>query len=328
MILPRKKEFYMKKRNIGLAMIFGLLLVSCGTGTSEVDPSITDPSEITYPDKDGCYPGHCIPTDNVTVVKSYYTEGSHEYYMKGITNFDELEGDELKEALYTHLNATRKLQNYGVAWVVIKKADKVVKDGKEYVRGIYSRNLIPLGNQQYDLTFRPNFFNREHSVPKSFLKNSDKDESDTGKIGAATDIFNIFPEDTYVNDQRGTMKYGEAGVNVLTFIQDSVGRETDAKIDVKKGIIEPTDLAKGEVARANLYMLLMYPQYLNVGESGALDMFLRWNLEHQPTLERDVARNEAVYEYQKNRNPFIDDPALACKIWGDYDDTTRAVCGV
>lgn len=71
----------------------------------------------------------------------------------------------------------------------------------------------------------------------------------------------------------------------------------------------------------------MYPQYLNVGESGALDMFLRWNLEHQPTLERDVKRNEAVYEYQKNRNPFIDDPALACKIWGDYDDTTRAACG-
>lgn len=317
----------MKKRNIGLAMIFGLLLVSCGGETSSITPSTSEPSEITYPDKDGCYPGHCIPTDNLTVVKPYYTEGAHEYYTDAIANFDSLEGEELKTALYNHLNKTRKLQNYGVAWAVIKKADKVEKNGDEFVRGIYSRNLIPLVNQQYDLTFRSNYYNREHSVPKSFLKNSDKDESNTDKIGAATDIFNIFPEDTYVNEKRGTMAYGEAGVNVLTFIEDSVGRETDTKVDSKRGIIEPTDLAKGEVARANLYMLLMYPQYLNIGESGALDVFLKWNLKFQPTFERDVARNETVYEYQKNRNPFIDDPSLACKIWGDYDDTTRAACG-
>jgi hypothetical protein len=33
--------------------------------------------------------------------------------------------------------------------------------------------------------------------------------------------------------------------------------------------------------------------------------------------EKEIERNDAVYAYQGNRNPFIDHPELADFIWGD-----------
>lgn len=43
---------------------------------------------------------------------------------------------------------------------------------------------------------------------------------------------------------------------------------------------------------------------------------LEWNKMYQPTAAREIKRNNAVYETQRNRNPFIDYPWLADAIWG------------
>jgi len=47
----------------------------------------------------------------------------------------------------------------------------------------------------------------------------------------------------------------------------------------------------------------------------ALDMLIRWHNE-DPVSEKEIARNNAVYALQNNRNPFIDYPELVGKIWG------------
>ena len=68
---------------------------------------------------------------------------------------------------------------------------------------------------------------------------------------------------------------------------------------------------------------------------------LRWNLQYSPkdtsfTGADDLARrtelnrNEVIQNDsngQGNRNPFIDHPEYACKIWGDTNATTRQICG-
>ena len=61
---------------------------------------------------------------------------------------------------------------------------------------------------------------------------------------------------------------------------------------------------------------------------GKLSHLLRWNLEY-PVAETEIQRNEAIADssVQGNRNPFIDHPEYACKIWGDYNNDTKAVCG-
>jgi len=60
---------------------------------------------------------------------------------------------------------------------------------------------------------------------------------------------------------------------------------------------------------------------------GKLSTLLKWNLEYDID-KTEIQRNEALYsKYNWVRNPFIDDRNYACKIWGDVNSSTRAVCG-
>ena len=75
---------------------------------------------------------------------------------------------------------------------------------------------------------------------------------------------------------------------------------------------------------------------------GCLSDMLRWNLQYQPadtsfTGQDDLARrvelqrNDVIEKDsagQGNRNPFIDHPEYACRIWGSTNSTTRSICGM
>lgn len=58
---------------------------------------------------------------------------------------------------------------------------------------------------------------------------------------------------------------------------------------------------------------------------GKLSDLLKWNLKY-PVLQREYNRNNGAEYLQGNRNPFIDHPEYACKIWGNTNDTTRQIC--
>lgn len=62
-------------------------------------------------------------------------------------------------------------------------------------------------------------------------------------------------------------------------------------------------------------------------EMGKLSDLLKWNLEY-PVLEREQNRNSGAEYLQGNRNPFIDHPEYACKIWGNTNAATRKICGI
>ena len=72
---------------------------------------------------------------------------------------------------------------------------------------------------------------------------------------------------------------------------------------------------------------------------GILNDLLEWNLAYPPTKSETAAtclrveqvRNENIYarpELQGNRNPFIDHPEYACRIWGSRDAKTKKACGL
>lgn len=52
---------------------------------------------------------------------------------------------------------------------------------------------------------------------------------------------------------------------------------------------------------------------------GDLDDLLRWH-EEDPVSEREILRNQLIYTYQNNRNPFVDRPDLVVLIWGRPED--------
>ena len=58
---------------------------------------------------------------------------------------------------------------------------------------------------------------------------------------------------------------------------------------------------------------------------GKLSDLLKWNLQYAVDIT-ELNRNNGTEDIQGNRNPFIDNPYLACAIWGNYNDNTRAIC--
>jgi hypothetical protein len=81
---------------------------------------------------------------------------------------------------------------------------------------------------------------------------------------------------------------------------------------------------KGDVARSLFYMAVRYnglnlvngdPSDAIVGQMGDLASLLLWNTT-DPRDDFEMNRNNYIYTWQVNRNPFIDYPNLADYIWG------------
>lgn len=82
---------------------------------------------------------------------------------------------------------------------------------------------------------------------------------------------------------------------------------------------------KGDVSRAIFYMSTRYeglhvengfPAETGVGRIGDLTTLLNWH-QQDPADDFEMNRNNYVYTWQYNRNPFIDYPELVDYIWGN-----------
>ena len=91
---------------------------------------------------------------------------------------------------------------------------------------------------------------------------------------------------------------------------------------------------RGDAARIIFYCVVADPQLSIIDEKsdytsnhtmGKLSNLLLWNLEY-PVSERERVRNEAAESLQGNRNPFIDHPEYATKIWGNTNKATESAC--
>ena len=99
---------------------------------------------------------------------------------------------------------------------------------------------------------------------------------------------------------------------------------------LNNSLFEPRDEVKGDVARMLFYMAVRYEGYdeyldLELNENildrsdispfhGKLSLLLEWNLL-DPVDDFERQRNEVIFGYQGNRNPFIDYPEFANMIF-------------
>ena len=170
-------------------------------------------------------------------------------------------------------------------------------------------------------------YNREHSMPKSWF-------SDASPM--VSDGFHIYPTDGKVNGQRSNYPFGECANGTTLSAPNGIkalGRLGSSTYPGYSGtVFEPDDQYKGDFARTYFYMAAAYNDRISswksdmlarnsypVFSSWAINMLLEWHRQ-DPVSEKETARNNAVYNYQKNRNPFIDHPELAEYIWGDKKD--------
>jgi len=141
---------------------------------------------------------------------------------------------------------------------------------------------------------------------------------------AHTDVHNIRPADPSVKSSRGNKEFDDGG----TRHSKCVTCRTDSDS------WEPGDNVKGDVARMLFYMDVRY-EGNNDGETpdlhledritrksgrqnpnfGKLCTLVRWHME-EPVSDWESRRNDRIYEWQGNRNPFIDHPEYVHAIWG------------
>lgn len=223
-------------------------------------------------------------------------------YYDGATN---LTGEALKTFLHELIDDHTVL-SYSQLWDALDDTDMDPNNGNNVIllySGVSMSELNHGGNT--------NQWNREHVWPRSH-----GDLEDDGGP-AYTDLHHIRPTLVQVNSSRGNLDFDMGGT--------LVGDTTDCYKDGDS--FEPRDEVKGDVARMLFYMAVRYE-----GDSGELDLelndnvnnsgpyigrlsiLLQWHID-DPVDEFEIARNNAIFAFQGNRNPFIDHPEFASMIW-------------
>ncbi len=152
--------------------------------------------------------------------------------------------------------------------------------------------------------------NKEHTWPDSH-----------GGNRIENDPHVIRPTLTSENSSRGNQYYAEESIN--GWDPDTFGNPKyrgiaariafyGATIGHSEGLILE-DVGRGQASGTGNRM-------------GKLGDLLKWNLQY-PIDQSEIIRNETLdISLNYNRNPFIDDVTLPCRIWGDTNDNTRNVC--
>lgn len=231
-----------------------------------------------------------------------------------------LEGEALRTALHDIID-NHQVISYNALHSYFDETDKK-SNGK--VWDMYSD--IPGGTPAYEFSFgntcgnyqeEGDCYNREHSWPKSWFNDASPMYSD---------LFHLYPTDGYVNGRRSNYPFGEVGL--VTWVS-----ENGSKVGVSDypgiggTVFEPIDEYKGDFARTYFYMSVRYYNedqgwYSNELVDGAdikpagINMLLEWHYA-DPVSQKEIDRNNAVFDIQHNRNPFIDNPNYANLIYGD-----------
>ena len=236
-------------------------------------------------------------------------------------------GAALKTAFFTIIKDP-EVVGYSGLKDAYKKTD-VRPDG--YLRDWYSNitNYTP-GSAFGSYKDEGDAYNREHTMPQSWYSEASPMKSD---------IIQVLPTDGYINNMRSSNPYGEVDTSASNYKQSAGGysKSGNCRTQGYSGVVfEPNDEVKGDIARIYFYMMTCYEDRMLSWQKGTassviggtkhqplqqwvVNMMMRWS-KLDPIDATERARNEAVYEVQKNRNPFVDYPGLEEYIWGDKQD--------
>ena len=207
-------------------------------------------------------------------------------------------------------------------WDILKETDKDPNNPNNVIL-LYS-GWSKNGEEEYD---GGNGWNREHVWAKS--------HGDFGNtIGPGTDVHALRPCDVSVNSARSNRWFAECSTEYI----DGDGA-TGCYTSSTEWVWKPNNNVKGDVARMIFYMATRYegegmepdlqiidylPSNNNTSDPvhAKLSDLLLWHVQ-DPVDDWERNRNNIIYyDYQNNRNPFIDQPEFAELIWGDLSGST------
>ena len=244
-----------------------------------------------------------------------------------------LTGYALKTELY-HIIKGHNSQGYAAIWHFYDRASRdnyfendnsILDRYSENPNGADSYNYVAITDQCGNYNSEADCYNREHSFPKSWFGGTVEPMN--------SDVHHIFATDGYVNSKRSNYPFGEVATPSYTSNNGSKLGTATSSLNYSGTVFEPIDEFKGDFARAYFYMATRYENMIGtwqnnttasnavlngtstqVFENWVVAMLLNWH-NNDPVSQLEQDRNQAAYEHQGNRNPFVDHPEFVEMIW-------------
>lgn len=240
-------------------------------------------------------------------------------------------GYTLKTQLYNKIKGHTN-NGYAGLWTTYSTSDRDKQyENDNSIIDIYSEN--PTGTDPYVYTYSTdqcgtysvegNCYNREHIIPQSVFNSASP---------MVADAHFIPPTDGKVNGMRNNYPHGNVATASWTSLNGSkLG--TSAVSGYTGTVFEPINEFKGDVARMYFYFATRYENTVasysyemfngtsnQVFTTAFRDLLIQWH-NQDPVSAREIARNNAIYARQGNRNPYIDHPEYVASIWGGTTPT-------
>ncbi len=224
---------------------------------------------------------------------------------QGLLNYyaglNDLTGESFKQALQNILISThRRNISYDEARFVLEQSDAIMTPQGTYLHGIYSSTPIV---RYWDAG---ETWAREHVWPNSKL-GIPRVSGSSRNLGS--DPHNLRAINPSVNSSRSN-RYFDNGTGSF----GTIGQYA----------YDPGLSHRGDVARIFFYMMVRYDELslssiiseVLAGENytstattmGLLNVLIQWHID-DPVDQFEINRNNIIFSYQGNRNPFIDNPS-------------------
>ncbi|GLX78542.1 hypothetical protein tinsulaeT_18820 [Thalassotalea insulae] len=248
-----------------------------------------------------CY--NCPPLDRVADATNFDDSSYYADALVAISNNQS--AADVKAKITASISQNHKTLTYSEVWTALTQTDEDPANTDNVIL-LYKGTSIPkMSNGSGTQSSDPDNWNREHVWAKSHGFSSSSNE-------AYTDIHHLRPTDISVNSSRGNLDFDNSDSPLSEAPSNSVDSDS----------FEPRNAVKGDVARMVFYMDTRYEGLGDItpdlqvldrlttnGEAalGRLCRLLEWHA-NDPVDATEIERNNRIYEFQGNRNPFIDHP--------------------
>ncbi|WP_206486146.1 ExeM/NucH family extracellular endonuclease [Thalassotalea sp. G2M2-11] len=246
---------------------------------------------------------NCPPLDTVADASTFDDASYYADALAAVANNQTAAA--IKAAITTSISQHHKVLTYSEVWTALTETDEDPANSANVILLYKGTSLPKMSNGSGTQSSDPDNWNREHVWAKSHGFSSSSNE-------AYTDIHHLRPTDISVNSSRGNLDFDNSDAPLSEAPSNRVDDDS----------FEPRDAVKGDVARMVFYMDTRYEGLGDItpdltvldrltasGEAalGRLCRLLEWH-SNDPVDGTEINRNNRIYEFQGNRNPFIDHP--------------------
>lgn len=308
------------KNNAGSEYLtFDNVVVTGNNGSVEppIDPPIDPPVEPPVTDIiiDACF--NCPDLSKVASASDFDDSIYYADVHSSLTN--QATSTELRGAINGAISVNHNVLTYSEVWTALTQTDEDPLNHDNVILLYRGLSLAKFSNGSGTQSSNPDNWNREHVWAKSHGFPS-------SSASAYTDIHHLRPTDISVNSSRGNLDFD--------YSDNALSEAPQNRVDGNS--FEPRDAVKGDVARMTFYMDVRYegadPQtpdlslvdmLTSTGQPrlGKLCALLAWH-EADPVDSYEQERNNRIFEFQGNRNPFIDHPEWVTQVFTNACDGT------